>query len=74
MGIPQADLILRHLTITMRFVKTGKIVDFHYPGLDEVEQLASHVTGFTVSHHRLEIYGTCQECAKRKSLMKKLTS
>lgn len=49
----------------------GKIVDFHYPGLDEVEQLASHVTGFTVSHHRLEIYGTCQECAKKKIINEK---
>lgn len=40
----------------------GKIVDFHYPGLDEVEHLASHVTGFQVDYHRLEIYGTCQQC------------
>ena len=40
----------------------GKIVDFHYPGLDEVEHLASHVTGFQVDYHRLEIYGTCQDC------------
>ncbi|MEK3887613.1 peroxide-responsive transcriptional repressor PerR [Bacillus sp. FSL K6-3431] len=42
----------------------GKIVDFHYPGLDEVEQLAAHVTGFQVAHHRLEIYGVCPECTK----------
>lgn len=47
--------------------RCGKIVDFHYPGLDEVEQLASHVTGFKVSHHRLEIYGLCQECDKKES-------
>lgn len=40
----------------------GKIVDFHYPALDEVEQFASDVTGFKVSHHRMEIYGTCPEC------------
>ncbi|WP_342543036.1 peroxide-responsive transcriptional repressor PerR [Paenisporosarcina sp. FSL H8-0542] len=40
----------------------GKIVDFHYPGLDEVEQLASHVTGFKVNSHRMEIYGTCPNC------------
>ncbi len=43
----------------------GKIVDFHYPGLDEVEALAAHVTGFKVSHHRMEIYGSCQECQKK---------
>jgi Fur family transcriptional regulator, peroxide stress response regulator len=40
----------------------GKIVDFHYPPLDEVESLAEKVTGFNVSHHRLEVYGTCDEC------------
>jgi len=40
----------------------SKIVDFHYPGLNEVEQLASHVTGFEVNSHRLEVYGTCPEC------------
>lgn len=42
----------------------GKIVDFQYPGLDEVEQLAAHVTGFNVKHHRMEIYGTCPDCLK----------
>ena len=40
----------------------GKIVDFHYPGLNEVEQFASHVTGFEVNLHRLEVYGTCPDC------------
>ncbi|TYR95350.1 peroxide-responsive transcriptional repressor PerR [Rossellomorea vietnamensis] len=44
----------------------GKIVDFHYPGLDEVEHLASHVTGFKVRNHRMEIYGTCDDCSKNK--------
>lgn len=45
----------------------GKIVDFQYPGLDEVEQFAEHMTGFKVSHHRLEIYGICPDCAKKES-------
>ncbi|WP_020006165.1 peroxide-responsive transcriptional repressor PerR [Salinicoccus albus] len=39
-----------------------KITDFHYPGLDEVEQLAGAVTEYDVSHHRLEIYGLCPDC------------
>lgn len=47
--------------------KCGKIVDFHYPGLDEVEHLASHVTGFNVSHHRMEIYGVCNTCEKKET-------
>lgn len=40
----------------------GKIVDFHYPGLNEVETLAEHVTGFKVAHHRMEVYGKCPDC------------
>jgi Fur family peroxide stress response transcriptional regulator len=44
----------------------GKITDFHYPGLDEVEQLAGAVTDYDVSHHRLEIYGLCPDCAKKQ--------
>lgn len=40
----------------------GTIVDFHYPGLDEVEHFAAHVTGFKVNSHRMEIYGTCPNC------------
>ncbi|HLU20864.1 peroxide-responsive transcriptional repressor PerR [Lederbergia graminis] len=45
----------------------GKIVDFHYPGLDAVEQLAAHITDFQITHHRMEIYGICPECSKTKS-------
>lgn len=46
----------------------GDIVDFQYPGLEEVEQLAAHITGFEVSSHRLEVYGTCPACiAKEKN-------
>lgn len=42
----------------------GRIVDFHHPGLEEVEHFASHVTGFKVNTHRLEVYGTCPSCAE----------
>lgn len=40
----------------------GNIVDFQYPGLEEVEHLAAHITGFKVKSHRLEVYGTCPTC------------
>ncbi len=46
--------------------KCGKIVDFYYPGLDEVENLAQHVTGFKVGFHRMEVYGLCPECAEKE--------
>ena len=44
----------------------GKIVDFHHPGLEEVEQLASHMTNFEVSTHRLEVYGVCPDCVAER--------
>lgn len=46
--------------------KCDKIVDFHYPQLDEVEQLAQHITEFDVTHHRMEIYGICKECKDKE--------
>jgi Fur family peroxide stress response transcriptional regulator len=44
----------------------GKIVDFHYPSLDEIESLAEKVSGFEISYHRMELYGKCDACAKVK--------
>ncbi len=42
----------------------GKIVDFQYPVLSDVEQVAQLKTGFAVESHRMEIYGTCEECQR----------
>ncbi|MBW7454185.1 Fur family transcriptional regulator [Paenibacillus sepulcri] len=42
----------------------GKIVDFDYPPLTEVEEAASRETGFRVEGHRMEIYGQCADCCK----------
>ncbi|AQL55837.1 peroxide-responsive transcriptional repressor PerR [Abyssicoccus albus] len=42
----------------------GKITDFNYPALNEVETLAKHVTNFDITHHRMEVYGLCPECAE----------
>ncbi|TCP24568.1 Fur family peroxide stress response transcriptional regulator [Scopulibacillus darangshiensis] len=48
----------------------GKIVDFHYPGLDEVEALAEHVTGFSAQNHRMEVYGVCPDCREHGKILK----
>ncbi|MFC2949181.1 Fur family transcriptional regulator [Virgibacillus sediminis] len=44
----------------------GSIVDLHYPLLKEMEALAQQTTGFQISHHRLEIYGECEDCAAER--------
>jgi len=45
----------------------GKIVDFEYPALTNVELSAGEQTHFQVQGHRLEVYGTCTECASAKA-------
>src|SRR5699024_11352992 len=40
----------------------GKVVDFHYPTLHEIESLAQRVSGFDIKEHRLELYGKCKAC------------
>lgn len=42
--------------------RCGKIKDFMYPSLEDVEHKAAEMTGFQISGHRLELYGVCNEC------------
>lgn len=41
----------------------GKLVDFAYKPLNDLEQAAGEMTGFRVKSHRVEVYGVCSECA-----------
>jgi Fur family transcriptional regulator, peroxide stress response regulator len=40
----------------------GKIVDFYYPSLKEVEHAASTLTKYEIHTHKMEIYGLCTTC------------
>ncbi|MCQ6267796.1 transcriptional repressor [Fictibacillus sp. WQ 8-8] len=40
----------------------GKMRDFNYPELKEVEQFAKIKSGFEVSRHLFEIHGICPDC------------
>ncbi|MGG1555077.1 peroxide-responsive transcriptional repressor PerR [Paenibacillus ferrarius] len=42
----------------------GKISDFEFPRLSDMEQAAAEQTGFRVGGYRLEVYGTCPACAE----------
>lgn len=52
-----------HITCTV----CGKIEDFEYPQLFEVEKTAAAKTGFIPSTHRMEVYGVCPECQSKAS-------
>ncbi len=41
----------------------GKLVDFAYKPLNDLEHAAEKMTGFHVKSHRIEVYGVCGECS-----------
>lgn len=45
----------------------GKVVDFFYPSLEDVEIAASQLTGFKINDHRLEVYGLCPDCQEKEN-------
>ena len=40
----------------------GKLHDFNYPTLTEVEKKKKKKTGYTITRHHFEIYGNCSDC------------
>ncbi|GAA4841549.1 peroxide-responsive transcriptional repressor PerR [Paenibacillus vulneris] len=46
----------------------GKLVDFSYKPLDDLEKTAGIETGFLVKSHRVEVYGICSDCAGARQL------
>ncbi|HWO55576.1 Fur family transcriptional regulator [Paenibacillus sp. JTLBN-2024] len=45
--------------------KCGKIEDFSYPSLEDVEQTAEKSTGFQIQGLRMELYGICSSCKNK---------
>jgi len=45
----------------------GKIEDFYYPQLKEVESFAQDLSKFKIKNHHLLFYGLCKECSKQKT-------
>lgn len=41
----------------------GKVEDFEYPVLQEIETAAKMKTNFIIKGHRMEVYGLCPSCA-----------
>jgi Fur family transcriptional regulator, peroxide stress response regulator len=45
----------------------GKIEDFYYPQLKEVEAFAQDLSKYKIKNHQLQFYGTCKNCLERES-------
>ena len=44
----------------------GKIEDFYYPQLKEVESFAKDLTKFKIKNHHLLFYGLCKNCSEQQ--------
>jgi Fur family ferric uptake transcriptional regulator len=40
----------------------GKIVEFHNDAIETLQESVAREHGFTISHHRMELYGICSVC------------
>ncbi len=45
----------------------GKIEDFYYPQLKEVEAFAQDLSKYKIKNHQLQFYGICKNCLERES-------
>lgn len=43
----------------------GAILEFEDPRIEELQREVAARHGFTIEHHRLELYGRCGKCAER---------
>jgi Fur family transcriptional regulator, peroxide stress response regulator len=46
--------------------KCGKIEDFYYPQLKEVEAFAQDLSKYKIKDHQLQFYGICNDCLGRE--------
>lgn len=45
--------------------RCGKVVDFDYSGLENVEDTVEKLTNFKVDGHEFKVTGLCQECQQK---------
>ncbi len=47
--------------------KCGKIIEFHNEDMESLQEKIAGVMGFRILQHKMEIYGICSECLKKRS-------
>lgn len=48
-------------------LKCGKIVEFEDGDLESLQNRIARRHGFDTFHHRMELYGYCRQCARKKN-------
>ena len=43
----------------------GKIMDFNLPIYNDLNTQAKQQTSFTISYHKLDFFGTCEDCKEK---------
>ncbi len=43
----------------------GKIIEFHNDKIEALQEAVAKEHGFTLRHHRMELYGTCSDCLSK---------
>ncbi len=49
----------------------GKIIEFEDPTLEALQKGIAQRYRFKISHHLMELYGRCEECARKKGRSKR---
>ncbi len=52
-------------------LECGKIVEFEDKTLEALQNAVAQRHRFKISHHRLELYGRCEECSRKKRTVKR---
>ncbi len=51
----------------------GKIIEFEDPTLEAIQKGIAQRYRFKTSHHLMELYGRCEECAQKKRMIGRKT-
>jgi Fur family ferric uptake transcriptional regulator len=46
--------------------KCGKLIEVLKPEIEELQQIVAQSHDFTITNHRLQIFGICSKCSKKK--------
>src|SRR2546422_11073045 len=67
-GQPRYEAALdRHHHDHLICTSCGNIAEFENERIEELQDRVAEEHGFTVTHHKLELYGLCAACRQRQS-------